>query len=321
MADFQIFIDGGAGTTGLQVASRLAERPDLDLLILEEDQRKDEGARRAALAKADLAILCLPDDGAIQAAQWVAEDGLNTRLIDASSAHRVATGWTYGFAEMRAGQKQAIEQAQFVSNPGCYPTGFLSLACPLRASGLLLADAMLHVPAVSGYSGGGKGLINAFEAGEEPPFFVYGLGLGHKHLPEMQHYAELSATPFFMPTVGDFAQGMLVSLPLHAAQFTQNLQASDLYDIFAEAFADQPLVSVHPVQPLADHSFLTSKGFLAANRLAGTDRLEIAIFTNALNSQFWLVAMLDNLGKGASGAAVQNLNLMLGAEMTAGLNL
>ena len=321
MADYRIFIDGGAGTTGLQVASRLAMRPDLDLLILDDDQRKDDAARRAALAKADLAILCLPDEGAVQAAQWVAEEGLDTRLIDASTAHRVASGWVYGFAEMREGQKNAIEKAQFVSNPGCYPTGFLSLACPLRAAGLLSAEAKLHVPAVSGYSGGGKGLINAFEAGEEPPFFAYGLGLGHKHLPEMQHYADLQTTPFFMPSVGDFAQGMLVHLPLHADQFTASVRASDIHALFADAFDSQPLITVHRPQPLADNAILTSKQFLAADRLANTDRLDIALFSNESESQFWLVAMLDNLGKGASGAAVQNLNLMLGTDMTAGLNL
>jgi N-acetyl-gamma-glutamyl-phosphate reductase len=310
-----VFIDGAAGTTGLQVADRLASRADLEVLILDETARKQEAARRDAMQAADIAILCLPDEAARAAAQMA--EGLSVRLIDASSAHRTAAGWVYGFAELEADRAAEIAAARLVSNPGCYPSGFLALARPLIRAGWLAPSASLNVPAVSGYSGGGKALIEKFESGKAPPAFAYATGLQHKHLPEMTQHCGLDTPPIFMPSVGDFAQGMLVHLPLHKSQFTRPVDASQLHALYAEAYQDQPLISVAGVGA-ADW---LEDGFFAATALAGTDRLEIAVFANASEDQFWLCARLDNLGKGASGAAVQNLNLMLGLPVMAGLSV
>lgn len=310
-----VFIDGAAGTTGLQVADRLASRQDLELLILDEAARKQDAARREAMQAADIAILCLPDEAARAAAQMA--EGLSVRLIDASSAHRTASGWVYGFAELEADRAQQIQAARLVSNPGCYPTGFLALARPLIRAGWLAESASLSVPAISGYTGGGKALIEKFESGNAPPAFAYATGLQHKHLPEMTRHSGLSTAPIFMPSVGDFAQGMLVHLPLHKSQFTRPVDAERLQALYAEAYKDQPLISVAGVGA----SDWLEDGFFAATALAGTDRLEIAVFANAGGDQVWLCARLDNLGKGASGAAVQNLNLMLGLPAMAGLSV
>ncbi len=309
---YSVFIDGGAGTTGLQVFDRLQKRTELSVNVLDDQQRKDANARAKAMADADVTILCLPDEAAIQAAQLAKDAG--ARLIDASSAHRTAPDFTYGFAEMTQGQQDAIRSAQLVSNPGCYPTGFLGLIAPLRQAGFLSSSVNLSAICVSGYSGGGKTMIARYEGKREPAFAAYGLRLSHKHLPEMKQHAGLDYAPIFLPSVGDFAQGMLVNIPLHQDQFAFAVQAEDIRSVFAEHYLSADLVSV------GTESSLTEFGFLSADPLAGTDRLELFVFANAENSQFVLTARLDNLGKGAAGAAVQNMNLMLGLEPLAGLH-
>ena len=309
---YSVFIDGGAGTTGLQVFERLQKRTELSVNVLDDQQRKDADARARAMADADVTILCLPDEAAIQAAQLAKDAG--ARLIDASSAHRTAPDFTYGFAEMTQGQQDAIRSAQLVSNPGCYPTGFLGLIAPLRQAGLLSSSVNLSAVCVSGYSGGGKTMIARYKGKREPAFAAYGLRLSHKHLPEMKQHAGLDYAPIFLPSVGDFAQGMLVNIPLHKDQFAFAVQAEDIRSVFAEHYLSADLVSV------GTESSLTEFGFLSADPLAGTDRLELFVFANAENSQFVLTARLDNLGKGAAGAAVQNMNLMLGLEPLAGLH-
>lgn len=311
----KIFIDGAAGTTGLQIADRLASRSDITLLILSEADRKDKQARMAAMAEADITILCLPDDAAIEAVAMADEMGTDIRLIDASSAHRVHKDFTYGFGEMEAGQTQQIAHANRVSNPGCYPTGFIALARPLVRSGLLAAQTGLSAGCVSGYSGGGKAMIARYEAGDAPSFGTYGLSLSHKHLPEMKIHSGLQDTPVFLPSVGTFAQGMLVNIPLHQAQFTKPVSASELVACYQKAYQDAPLISVMDSSALDDH------GFLSADALAGRDNMQLFVFADPQDSHFVLTARLDNLGKGAAGAAVQNMNIMLGADMLTGLNL
>lgn len=309
---YEIFIDGGAGTTGLQVANRLSGRADLQLTILPDEDRKDVGARKAALERADIAILCLPDAAAVETASLAAD--LPVRLIDASSAHRVDPNWVYGFAELTSGQQQKISEAKYVSNPGCYPTGFLALARPLLEAGVLPEDAHLNVPAISGYSGGGKQMIADFEAGKHAPHFAYGLGLSHKHLPEMQTHAGLAQPPIFMPSVGEFAQGMLVHLPLHQNQMSKSVSPTDILEIYASHFSGQPLIEVCS-------DWQDTQQTLSADALAGLDKMQIGVFGTEDGSQIWAVARLDNLGKGASGAAVQNLNIMLGLDPLTGLSL
>ena len=311
-----IFIDGHAGTTGLQVAEKLAAHDGVSLITLDDEARKDLDARRAAFAKADAAILCLPDAAAKQAAEMTAD--LDVVLIDASTQHRTDDAWVYGMAELGDGQRSAIETSRHISNPGCYPTGFLAMAVPLRKAGILSQDAKLIVPAISGYSGGGKGLIEAFDAGTSPRHFSYAHGLSHKHLPEMQKMADLTSCPIFMPSVGDFEQGMLVHLPLFASQLDSHVTADDIAEIFKAHYASSSLITAYDGN---DDSQLNANGFLPADGLKGTDRLEIFTSYNATNDQFWLTARLDNLGKGASGAAVQNMNIALGFDETRGLSV
>lgn len=309
----RVFIDGGAGTTGLEIAERLAGRPDLELIRLEGERRKDSGARREALNEADLVILCLPDEAAREAVALIERPSV--RVIDASTAHRTAPGWVYGFPELDPGQRAAVARATRVSNPGCYPTGFLALVRPLVRAGLLTEDAALTVNAVSGYSGGGKAMIAAFENPNAPDatdtvFRLYGLGLSHKHVGEMQAHAGLAVPPLFAPAVARTYRGMLVEVPLqHAPPLSQIRQ------VLAEAYAGAALVGV------ADAAETETLSLLTVEWLAGTDRLELFVFGNDAQRQARLVAALDNLGKGAAGAAVQNLNLMLGLEETEGLRL
>lgn len=310
---YSVFIDGAAGTTGLQVHDRLQTRAELSVHVLDEQQRKNADARADAMADADVTILCLPDEAAVQAAEMARISG--SRLIDASTAHRVDPDFVYGFAEIDSGRQEAIRQAQFVSNPGCYPTGFLGLVAPLRQAGLLAASVQLSAVCVSGYSGGGKAMIARYEAQDEPAFAAYGLALSHKHLPEMKQHAGLDKAPVFLPSVGGFAQGMLVNIPLHQDQFTRFVQAAELRSVLADHYQNAPLVSV------GSDSLLTAHGFLSADPLAGTDRLELFVFARPDDSQFVLTARLDNLGKGAAGAAVQNMNIMLGLDPLAGLQL
>ncbi len=298
-----VFIDGAAGTTGLEIRERLDGRTDLNLVALPEASRKDADARREAINAADVVILCLPDDAAREAASLI--DNSRTRVIDASSAHRVAHGWTYGFPELGFD----VADAQRVSNPGCYPTGFLALVAPLVRAGLLPADAALMVHGTSGYSGGGKTMIAEFEGGDGSAHRAYALGLGHKHVPEMTGHAGLSVAPIFMPSVANTHRGMVIEVPIHAGQMKAGTTRDHVQAALTSAFADAPLVRV------ADGS----AKLIRIEDDAGTDRMTLHVFGDAAAGQFRLVATLDNLGKGASGAAVQNLNLMIGADPLTGL--
>ena len=304
----RIFIDGAVGTTGLEIRARLAGRSEFDLIVLDDASRKDEAARREALHAADIAILCLPDDAA-KAAVRLAQ-GSGTRIIDASSAHRVAAGWTYGFPELVG--REAVAGAQWVSNPGCYPSGFLAVVAPLVRARLLPADWPFTVNAVSGYSGGGNALIDRFAHERDLAFRAYGLTLGHKHLPEMQQYAGLAHPPVFSPAVVPTHRGMVVDVPLPLGAMPGAAPAADLHACLAAFYQGSAVVRVAADAP---SELLLHEG------AAAHDGMTLYVFGSADGTQARLIACLDNLGKGASGAAIQNLNLMCGLPETAGLKL
>lgn len=301
-----VFIDGAAGTTGLEIRDRLARRTDIGLIAIEESRRKNPAARREALNDADIVILCLPDDAAREAVALVANP--RTRVIDASTAHRTAAGWTYGLPELVG--RERIAEARRVSNPGCYPTGFLALVAPLVRAGLIASDTALSVNAVSGYSGGGKAMIEAFERANSPEatdtaFRLYALTLAHKHVAEMQAHAGLSRPPLFAPAVARTYRGMLVDVPLAGGP-----SAATILPVLRETYARSAVVRVVDDAP----------PMLTVEQAAGSDRLDLFVLGND-HGQARLVAALDNLGKGAAGAAVQSLNLMLGCDETEGLRL
>ena len=307
----KIFIDGEHGTTGLQIRVRMADRTDVELLSIPETERRNAALREELLNSADIAILCLPDDAAKEAVAMVAGNNA-VRIIDTSTAHRVDPDWAYGFAEMDAGQGEKIARARHVANPGCYPTGAIGLIRPLRAAGLLPEDYPVTVNAVSGYTGGGKQMIAQMEDPGHPehidaPHFLYGLTLKHKHVPEMQTHGLLGRQPLFSPSVGRFAQGMIVQVPLHLADLSGDASLGSIHAALADHYAGQDIVEV---VSLKDSSAL---GRINAEELAGTDRMKLFVFGTAGSAHVNLVALLDNLGKGASGAAVQNMDLMLGA--------
>lgn len=301
-----IFIDGEAGTTGLQIRERLIGRDDIYLLQIDPGRRKDADARREAYAGAEVAILCLPDDAAREAVALA--EGLDVRIIDASTAHRVAEGWQYGFPELEPGLADTIAAARRVSNPGCYSTGAIAMLKPLIAAGLIAPDEPISINAVSGYTGGGKSMIAEYESGEAPPHFVYGLGQAHKHVPEIMRSAGLTRRPVFAPAVGNFAQGMAVQLPLHLGQ---GRSIAGLRDALAAHYDGARFVRVLGDDPARARIYPTA--------LNGTNMLEISVQGDDAKGVATVVAVLDNLGKGASGAAVQNLNLMIGAAEDAGL--
>jgi N-acetyl-gamma-glutamyl-phosphate reductase len=311
-----VFIDGAAGTTGLEIRERLADHAGLDVVQLEGDRRKDPAARAEALNGADVVILCLPDDAAKEAVGLIANPAV--KVIDASTAHRTAAGWAYGFAEMEPGQRQKIAGSTRVSNPGCYPTGFLALMRPLTRAGLIPEGMPVTVNAVSGYSGGGRSMIAEFEDKDAQAYTstvvrTYGLSLQHKHVGEMQVHSHLSHPPIFAPSVGRYYRGMLVEVPLHLWALKGHPSVHAVHEVLAKAYAGEALVEVASLED--GHTTLD------AELLSGTDRLKLFVFGNEQRGQVRLIAALDNLGKGAAGAAVQNLNIVTGRPETEGLVL
>jgi N-acetyl-gamma-glutamyl-phosphate reductase len=318
MPNPKVYIDGSAGTTGLRIQDQLSPREDIELNVLAYEDRRDTEKRRAATAEADLTILCLPDDAAIEASAWAKET--NTKVVDASTAHRVNDEWAFGLPEMTPDQRNKIANAQNVSNPGCYPTGMILSLRPLIENGLLGKDAPITIHALSGYTGGGKSLIAKWE--DEQPDLInlpfespYALHTAHKHVPEMTKYAGLTYEPQFMPSVGPFATGMRLEIPLHKSVLPENVTANEIWEVLDQRYANEQFVRVHPVEDALAYS----DPAFDPRSTNGTNRCDISIVPNTLGHAL-IIIQIDNLGKGASGAAVQNMNLMLGLPEDSGLS-
>ena len=309
----RVYIDGKEGTTGLQIYERLQVRDDIELLLIDDEKRKDINERKKMINAADISFLCLPDAAAKEAVGLV--ENKNSRIIDASTAHRIAPGWAYGLSELSEVHKKAIENAQFTANPGCHATGFVVSAYPLVAAGIIQKDMPLTVFSLTGYSGGGKKMIAEYESPEKPYLYnsprIYGLSLKHKHLPEMKTICGLENAPVFCPIVDDYYKGMAVTIMLPNSMLNGHATAENVWESLASHYDGKKLVKVHP--------FGYDQSMIAAGTMEGKDSLEIIV--NGHEDQTIVTALFDNLGKGASGAAVQNMNLMLGFDETAGLNL
>ena len=310
----KIFIDGQAGTTGLQIHEQLSHRADIELIEIDPAERKNPDAKQSIIDQADVVVLCLPDDAARETVRNT--KNTHTRFIDASTAHRVSLDWTYGMPELMPGQRETIASARLISNPGCYPTGFLAAVKPLISAGVLSQDALISINAISGYSGGGRQLIEKYESDSANwPARPYSLALKHKHIPEMTEYAGLSTSPLFMPSVGHFYKGMLVSVPIHRDQMVKTTSIESVHQLIKEQYATEPCINVIPLNNDAE----LQDGFLNPEAANGTNRVDVFVYGH--DDQMMVIARLDNLGKGAAGAAVQNLNIMLQVTELEGLSL
>jgi len=311
----KVFIDGQAGTTGLEISARLRARDDIELLEIDPASRKDNSARERLMAAADVVILCLPDDAAGEA---VTLAGDQCRILDASTAHRIAPGWIYGLPEMQPGQREAIAEARLVANPGCYPQGFILLIRPLIDEGLLSPEIPLSLFGISGYSGGGKALIEKYDAFDTAQAQLwntrpYALQLQHKHVPEMHHYSQTAVHPLFSPVVGNYYRGMLLEIPLFISQLRKGSNLEALHELFSDRYADEPFVDILPL----NSACMLDDGFLSPTHCNNTNQLQLMLFGH--EHHVLLMARYDNLGKGAAGAAIQNLNLMTGSDERTGL--